>query len=162
YRIERFTPGGPNAINLYNQHVKSHKHNVFAVIESLMHRNSKRESATPRHSSPVASPKSQRLGFHSYSASTIMINHRHSQYHLHTTTYNEALINTIKEEGGYNATRKICADDDHVLRIQSDGIKRSTDGKTKKTNTYITKEVRIQTSSTIYHRLHQDSTITKT
>ncbi|CAG8740097.1 7747_t:CDS:1, partial [Acaulospora morrowiae] len=55
----------PNVINLYNQHVESHKHNVFAIIKSLMHRNSKRESATPGHLSPVASPKSQKLGFHS-------------------------------------------------------------------------------------------------
>ncbi|CAG8679102.1 13820_t:CDS:2, partial [Acaulospora morrowiae] len=89
YRTGRFTPEEDQMlVDLYNQHVESHKHNIFAVIESLMHRNSESlrerffnhlasdtdrselndkkkkfflDSATPGHSSPIASPKSQRL-----------------------------------------------------------------------------------------------------
>ncbi|CAG8649753.1 1092_t:CDS:1 [Acaulospora morrowiae] len=42
YRTGRFTPEEDRRlIDLYNQHVESHKHNIFAVIEPLMHRNSK-------------------------------------------------------------------------------------------------------------------------
>ncbi|CAG8621370.1 4433_t:CDS:1 [Acaulospora morrowiae] len=42
YRTGRFTAEEDQLlVDLYNQHVESHKHNIFAVIEPLMLRNSK-------------------------------------------------------------------------------------------------------------------------